>query len=208
MMLSLEIVHPLIICHESCPCTPCYSPPEVTRSPHGLLHHTNACTSPKTTFPIIHCTNHTTVTNHSLHWLHSWIPSDTLYKPLSLIAEYCLPLPISLCVFLLTTWTVYTQLTVCCLPFWPCRSFGYSLSAACPDLCIVPVYVSALPTLLLLLLTELCLSDPLLFNTAAPGSQHHWPIITLLVWHFSMQNFKISALKIGSTYRPSADPDL
>ncbi len=49
----------------------------------------------------------------------------------------------------------------------------FSLSAACPDLCIVPVYVSALPTLLLLLLTELCLSDPLLFNKAAPGSQRH-----------------------------------
>jgi len=32
-------------------------------------------------FPINHCTNHTTVPNHSLHWLHSWIPSDTLYKP-------------------------------------------------------------------------------------------------------------------------------
>ncbi len=49
----------------------------------------------------------------------------------------------------------------------------FSLSAACPNLCIVPVYVSALPTLLLLLLTELCLFDPLLFNKAAPGSQRH-----------------------------------
>ncbi len=35
----------------------------------------------------------------------------------------------------------------------------YSLSAACPDLCIDPVYESALPTLFLLLLIELCLSD-------------------------------------------------
>ncbi len=35
----------------------------------------------------------------------------------------------------------------------------YSLSAACPDLCIDPVYESALPMLLLLLLIELCLSD-------------------------------------------------
>ncbi len=48
---------PLCHCHESCPCTSCYSPPEVTRSPHGLLHHTNGCTSPKTTFPIAHCTD-------------------------------------------------------------------------------------------------------------------------------------------------------
>ncbi len=36
------------------------------------------------------------------------------------------------------------------------------LSAACPDLCIVPVHVWALPTLLLLRLTELCLPDLLL----------------------------------------------
>ncbi len=46
-------------CHESCPCTPCFSPPEVTRSPHGILHHTNGCTSPKATFPITHCTDGT-----------------------------------------------------------------------------------------------------------------------------------------------------
>ncbi len=38
----------------------------------------------------------------------------------------------------------------------------FSLSAACPDLCIVPVHVWALPTLLLLRLTELCLPDLLL----------------------------------------------
>ncbi len=54
----------------------------------------------------------------------------------------------------------------------------FYLSAACTDLCIVPGYVSALPSLLLLLLIERCLSDPLLYNKAAPGSQRHWPIIT------------------------------
>ncbi len=48
-----------------------------------------------------------------------------------------------------------------------------SLSAACTDLCLVPGYVSALPPSLLLLLIELCLSDLLLFNKAAPGSQRH-----------------------------------
>ncbi len=42
-------------CYESWPCTSVYSPPEVTRSPHGLLHYTNCWT--KTTFPIIHCTD-------------------------------------------------------------------------------------------------------------------------------------------------------
>ncbi len=52
-----------------------------TRSPHWRLHHTTATRHPRTAFPINHCTKHTTVTNHSLHWLHSWIPSDTLYKP-------------------------------------------------------------------------------------------------------------------------------
>ncbi len=41
------------------PWTSVYSPPEVTHSPHGLLHYTNCCTSPKTTFPIIHCTDDT-----------------------------------------------------------------------------------------------------------------------------------------------------
>ncbi len=46
----------------------------------------------------------------------------------------------------------------------------FSLSAACTDLCIVPGYVSVLPSLLLI---ELCLSDLLLFNKAAPGSQRH-----------------------------------
>ncbi len=56
------------LCHESCPCTPGYSPPEVTCSLHGLLHHTNDCTSPKTTFPIIHCTERNTAdhTNHAV----------------------------------------------------------------------------------------------------------------------------------------------
>ncbi len=84
------------LCHESCPCTPGYSPPEVTRSPHGLLHHTNGCTSPKTTFPIINCTddtqlitlitqlitNHTAYINHGhplplCRVLHGVYPSDS-----------------------------------------------------------------------------------------------------------------------------------
>ncbi len=35
----------------------------------------------------------------------------------------------------------------------------YDWMITCPDLCIAPVYESALPPLLLLLLIELCLSD-------------------------------------------------
>ncbi len=38
----------------------------------------------------------------------------------------------------------------------------FSLFAACPDLCIDPVYESALPTLFLLLVIELYLSDLIL----------------------------------------------
>ncbi len=56
-MSCFKEVH--VRCHESWPWTSVYSPPEVTHSPHGLLHYTNCCTSPKTTFPIIHCTDDT-----------------------------------------------------------------------------------------------------------------------------------------------------
>ncbi len=107
------------------------SPPEVTRSPHCLLHHTTAAHHPRTAFPIHHCTNYTSVTNHSLHWLHSWLWSHTLQKPwtsplslLSIVSPHpvCLsPFP---CLYLpFITWTVYSFLIVWCLPFWPCLPF-------------------------------------------------------------------------------------
>ncbi len=52
----------------------------------SLTHHTDSCTT-----LLLHVTHgqhfpstialiHTSVTNQSLHWLHSWTPSDTLYK--------------------------------------------------------------------------------------------------------------------------------
>ncbi len=47
------------LCHESGLRTSVNSPPEVTRSPQGLLHYTNCCTPPQTTIPIIHCTDDT-----------------------------------------------------------------------------------------------------------------------------------------------------
>ncbi len=33
--------------------------------PHGLLHYTHCCTPPQTTFPIIHCTDHTHTHTHT-----------------------------------------------------------------------------------------------------------------------------------------------
>ncbi len=32
-----------------------------------ILNHTTVARHPRTAFPINHCTNHTTVTNHTLH---------------------------------------------------------------------------------------------------------------------------------------------
>ncbi len=74
---------------------------------------------------------------------------------------------------LFITRTVYTTLTVCCLPFDPACLLISSLSATCPDLCpclcICLAYVTPV--------TELCLSDLLLFvNKAALGSQRPWPL--------------------------------
>ncbi len=46
-------------CHESGSWASLNSPPEVTRSPHGLLHYTHCCTPPQTTIPITHCTDDT-----------------------------------------------------------------------------------------------------------------------------------------------------
>ncbi len=48
-----------IYCHESGSWASLNSPPEVTRSPHGLLHYTHCCTPPQTTIPITHCTDDT-----------------------------------------------------------------------------------------------------------------------------------------------------
>ncbi len=84
-MTGVEWRAVLVQCHESCPCTPCYSPPEVTRSPHGLLHHTNGCTSPKTTFPITHCTDVTQL----IALITQLIALITLYISLGLPLCHC-----------------------------------------------------------------------------------------------------------------------
>ncbi len=68
-----------IYCHESGLWTSTHSPPEVTRSPHGLLHYTNCCTSPRTTVPIIHCTDDTH-TAECTDYTHSWFQLNMLHK--------------------------------------------------------------------------------------------------------------------------------
>ncbi len=45
--------------HESGLWTSNHSPPVVTRSSHGLLHYTTVALPPRTTVPIIHCTDDT-----------------------------------------------------------------------------------------------------------------------------------------------------
>ncbi len=68
-------------CHESCPCTSVHSPPEVTRSPHWLLHFTNCCTPSQNTIPIIHWHwRHTAdYTDHT----HTWELSHNHYHPIT-----------------------------------------------------------------------------------------------------------------------------
>ncbi len=152
---------------------------------HWRLHHTTTARHPRTTFPITHCTDVTQLIAliTQLIALITNCTDHTLYIGLGL--------PLSHCRVLFATANIaerFPYVFSCWLPgpftlIWPFAAclltlpvfWIFSLSAACPDLCIVPVYVSALPTLLL---TELCLSDPLLSNKAAPGSLRYWHFIT------------------------------
>ncbi len=144
------------------------SPPEVTRSPHCLLHHTTAAHHPRTAFPIHHCTNHTSVTNHSLHWLHSWLWSHTLQKPwtsplslLSIVSPHpvCLsPLPCLLPGLFIRFWSFAACLfdPACLLISSVCR---LPRPKHCP--CCEP----ALPTLHLLLLPNFaCLTSSCVYE--------------------------------------------
>ncbi len=132
---------------------------------HHSLHY-------NTHIPIHHCTNHTAVTSHSLalivlphlHLIHS--PTYKQHTSLHTLRSLVLPR--------LTFWAFPLYSVSLCLPGLPIRLWPFaaclldpaclvisSLSAACPDLCIVPVADSALPTWHLLLpLTLACLTLP------------------------------------------------
>ncbi len=126
-----------------------------------LAHHIDACTTlllhvthglhfPSTIAlitqlsPITHCTDYMAESHQTLF--------ISLGLPLSLIAEYCLSLPISLTGFPVCFPVDYLDRlhssdrllpAFLTLPvFWI-----FSLSAACPDLCIVPVYCMSQPCL-------------------------------------------------------------
>ncbi len=106
-----------------------------------------------TPFPMTPCMRLITCTGVSHH-------PDYLASTLhTLVAKSCFGTAdiserFPLCVFLLTTWTVYSIWPFCCLPF------GCTLCLPpAPTFCIDSVYESDLPTLLLILLIKLCLSD-------------------------------------------------
>ncbi len=61
-------------CHKSVPWTSVHSPPEVTHSPHGLLHYT--------AYPIIHCTDDTHTADYTNH-AHTWELSHNHYHPIT-----------------------------------------------------------------------------------------------------------------------------
>ncbi len=114
-----------------------HSPPEVTRSPHELLHNTHCCTPPQTTIPITHCTDdtqlialntllitlthtadctdHTAYLSHGLPLCHYrvllsiWHPPDVSHIPS--LSVFCY----SFCLVLLCCLVVWF-LTFCLLP--------------------------------------------------------------------------------------------
>ncbi len=66
----------IAVCHESCPWSFICSPPEVAFRSHRHSHHTDCYMSPRTTVPIIHCTDYT-----HIYTIHSCNLSNTIYKP-------------------------------------------------------------------------------------------------------------------------------
>ncbi len=100
--------------------------------------------------------------SHHLNYLGSAF--HTLF-PKSCFATADIAEQLPLCVCLLTTWILIWTFAAClidpaCLTDPAClEDLLYSLSAAWPTFCFDSVYESALPTLLLILLIELCLSD-------------------------------------------------
>ncbi len=94
--------------------------------------------------------------SHHLNYLSSAF--HTLF-PKSCFATADIAERLPLCVCLLTTWILIWPFAACLIDPACLVDLLYSLSAAWPTFCIDSVYESALPTLLLILLIELCLSD-------------------------------------------------
>ncbi len=139
-----------------------HSPPEVTRSPHGLLHYTHCCTPPQTTNPITHCTDDTqlialnslliTLNTHSwLHWSHGYLshglplchcrvlfehPPDVSHIPS--LSVFCY----SFCSMLPGSWS-----SACYLNYLSALPSGYCLPIV--DHARLPEYSSALPSVYL-----------------------------------------------------------
>ncbi len=140
------------------------------------------CSHPRTTFPSNHCTNHTTVTNHSLHWLHSWIPSDTLYKPwTSSLSWPSIVLPswhfraLSCFDYLLPTWSVYPLWLSAACP-WPRLPCVYSITCLPPasTLCFLSVYDSVSLRYPWRCYQNCACLTRCTSNKTAHGSQRHW----------------------------------
>ncbi len=116
---------------------------------HWRLHHTTTARHPRTTFPITHCTDVTQLIALITHCTDC--TDHTLYISLGLPVSHCRVLfchyldlwVVSLCVYPVDYLDCLFSSDRLLSAFWI-----FSLSAACPDLCIVPAYVPALPTLL------------------------------------------------------------
>ncbi len=81
---------------------------------------------------------HTTILTGVSHYT-DYLASTLSYTPCKVLFCYCWHFWAfsPKWVFLLTTWTVYSHLTICCLPFWPWLPFGYTL-------CLPPALTFAL----------------------------------------------------------------
>ncbi len=158
--------------------------------------------------PIHHYTNHTAVTIHSLALIvsphlhlihtHTFKQHSHMHSPRSLVLPR------------LTFWAFPLYSVSLCLPGLPIRLWPFaaclldpaclmmsSLSAGCPDLCIVPVADSALPTwhlvmpLTLACLTLPCCSIKLHLNLTTLPLRYTWIADTTGHHHF---HFLLSTL--------------
>lgn len=119
-----KIILPKCFCHESWSCSSVNSPPDVTHSPHWLLHHTAHWTA----LPTTHCTDTAVLTDHA----HTWEPFHNHHHPITHYisqglpqpdAEYCIAIIARLVIATLRS--PYHSLALPCLScrVWPCPCF-------------------------------------------------------------------------------------